>query len=288
MSKLLSGTVLATALMGLACTVQAQVLPVSSSPLKSSLYAQVTAPKSSIATAPDLTILSKAVGAFWQTDRTETESQMTISATDKGVDVKVYARVKTIAQSGDKFSAQLEFASPGSKDKITYTIVSDGQKVWTYRPDLRQYSETSSSKFKAGSNSFWIGVSSFFFLSLTETQRQEMVSSLGTDRDFIKAMPATDLKDIEGINREVDGEKLYIYSYKNDAEKLKFVFFLDPISAITKSLEFSSNDKGINVTFNEKILSRNTQIKISKQTFTFLPPKGTKKVKTLAIQPFGS
>jgi outer membrane lipoprotein-sorting protein len=288
MSKLLSRTVLATALMGLACTTQSQALPVSFQPLKSPLYAQVSAPKSPVATAPDLTLLSKAVGAFWQTDRTETDSQVTISMIDKGLDMKVYARVKTIAQIGDRFNAQLEFAPPGSKDKITYTIVSDGQKVWTYRPDLRQYSETSLSKFKTGSNSFWIGVSSFFFLSLTETQRQEMVSSLGTDRDFIKAMPQAEVKDIEGMNREVNGEKFYVFSYKSDVEKLKFVFFLDPTSATTKRLEFSGNDRGLNVTFDEKIITRNTQVKFDKQTFTFSPPKGTKKVKTLAIEPFGS
>ncbi len=287
MSRILSITVLTTALFGLVYTNQSQALP-ASFPSKSTLYSQLTEPKPSVANTPDLTLLSKAVGTFWQTDRAETESQMTISVAEKGIDLKIYARVKTIVQTGDKFQTQLEFALPGSKTKVAYTIISDGRKVWTYRPDLRQYSETTPSKFKNGSNSMWIGVSSFFFISLNETQRQEMISSLGTDRDLIKAMPPANLKDLIGMSREVDGQKLYTYAYEINADKIKFVFFVDPTSTATKKIEFNADAQGVNVNFDEKILNRNNQVKIDPQIFKFSPPKGTKKVRNLKIEPFSS
>ena len=71
MSKLLSGMVIAAALMGLATTTQAQVPSASPTPTPPAIESQPAV------TAPDLALLSKAVGGFWQTDRAETKSLMT-------------------------------------------------------------------------------------------------------------------------------------------------------------------------------------------------------------------
>jgi outer membrane lipoprotein-sorting protein len=305
MSKLLLGTIVTSVLIGLASATQAQIPPGSSTPPKSTIPAQTqpkkvpgstlpnstippqTQPPNSAATTPDLALLSKAVGVFWQSDRIETDSQVLMNVESNGMNVNMSAQIKTIAQIGNKFQAQLTFAPLGSIPKSTCIITSNGRDVWIYRPDRRQYSKTTFAAFRSSSNWFWTGVSSSLFLSLTEVERKEIVSSLGTDRDFITATPASQFKDLLGSERQVDGQNLYTYSYDLKEQGLTFNVFVQPQAATVQRIEFNGKSDGIDIKFSEKIISRKPQVNIPKQTFEFVPPKGVKKVKFLDIDSFG-
>lgn len=236
-------------------------------------------------TAPDLNLLSKVAGVFWQSDRYETESQMFLTGRRGGADIKMSAQIKTIAQTGGKFTSQLSFAPPGTKGKVSYIITSNGRKVWIYRPERRQYAETTLAQFKSGSDSFWIGGGSFFFTLLQEAQRLELISSLGTQRDFIKSLPQSQLVNLKGSERQIDGMNLYTYSTLMKDKGVQANFSVDPQNGTVQRFEATGRSQGIDVTFAERVVSRSSQVQIGQKTFTFLPPKGVKKMKVLEIDP---
>jgi outer membrane lipoprotein-sorting protein len=285
MSKLLSGIAIASLLIGLTGTTQAQVPPASPTPTPQS---QPVSPIPSTATTPDLSLLSKAVGVFWQTDRAETKSQMTIDVTTDGANIKMYAEIETIAQTGNKFVTKLTFTSPGESTKSTYKIVSNGKKVWIYRPDRRQYTELTFAKFNDSSDSFWIGTSSFLFTSLNETERRDMISTIGSDRNILSTILKGQTGDLQGRKQEFDGEEVYNYSYENKNQNWTFNGLVQPQTALLKQIQIAGKTQGMKFSIADKIISRNTQPTISSKTFRFSPPKGVKKVKSLEIDPFNS
>ncbi len=297
MFKLLLGTLLATASIGWASATQAQLPPASPSPIPSQSQPQPTpspTPSQSqppspqpAATAPDLTLLGKVLGAFLKTNRVSTESQIVMTVADKGADFKIYAQTKTIAQSSGEFRSEITFAQPGQPPTATYTIVSDRRRVWIYRPDRRQYSQTTMAKFQAQPYSYLVGISSIFFLTLTEPARREINAALAYSPNFLAALPERDLKDLQGSKRQVEGQELYVYSYTNKLENWTFNSFVQPQTGILKQIEFTgtlaAKDSGSNFTLTEKIIDRLPQPTVNSSTFKFSPPKGTKKVQSLAI-----
>jgi outer membrane lipoprotein-sorting protein len=285
MSKLLSGIAIASLLIGLTGTTQAQVPPASPTPTPQS---QPSSPAPSTANTPDLSLLTKAVGIFWQTDRAETKSQMTLDVAADGSNIKMYAQIETIAQTGNKFVTKLTFTSPGETKKSSYKIVSNGKKVWIYRIDRRQYIETTFAKFNDSSDSFWIGTSSFLFTSLNETERREMTAALGSDRNILTTLLKGQTGDLQGRKQQLDGEELYNYSYDNKKENWTFNGLIQPQTGILKQIEIAGKSQGMTFSIADKIISRNTQPTISSQTFRFSPPRGVKKVKALEIDPFNS
>ncbi len=284
MSKLLSGIAIASLLIGLTATTQAQVPPASPTLPPQS---QPASPLPSTANTPDLSLLSKAVGVFWQTDRAETKSQMAIDVTIDGASIKMNAQIETIAQTGNKFVTNLTFTSPGASIKSTYKIVSNGKKVWLYAPARRQYIETTFAKFNDSSDSFWIGTSSFLFTTLNETERREMIGSLG-DRDLLTTLLKGQTGDLQGRKLQLDGEELYNYSYENKVQNWTFNGLIQPQTGLIKQIEIAGKTEGMNFSITDKIISRNTQPTISSKTFRFSPPKGVKKVKVLELNPFSS
>jgi outer membrane lipoprotein-sorting protein len=283
MSKLLSGIAIASLLIGLTGTTQAQVPPASPTPTPQS---QPSSPAPSTANTPDLSLLTKAVGIFWQTDRAETKSQMTLDVAADGANIKMYAQIETIAQTGNKFVTKLTFKSPGETTKSSYKIVSNGKKVWIHRIDRRQYMETTFAKFNDSSDSFWIGTSSFLFTSLNETERREMIATLGSDRNILTTLLKGQTGDLQGRKQQLDGEELYNYSYENKKENWTFNGSIEPQTGVLKQIEIAGKSQGMNFSIADKIISRNSQPIISDKTFKFSPPKGVKKVKVLEIDPF--
>jgi hypothetical protein len=297
MSKLLLGTIVVSLSIGLASVTQAQISPGSLAPPKSTIPAQTPSPKVPTTTVPaqtlppqmpgtttpNLRLLSKAVGVFWQSDRMETDSQVLMHVGSQGMDIDVSAQIKTIAQTGNKFQARLTFAPIGNRPKTSCIITSNGRDVWIYRPDRRQYAKTTFTAFRSSSNWLWTGVSSSLFLSITEADRQDILASLGTERDFTRAMPASQFKDLLGTERQIDGQNLYAYSYDIKEQGLTFNVFVQPQAATVQRIEFNGKTDGMDIRFSEKIITRNPQVDIPKQTFQFVPPKGVKKVKSLPI-----
>lgn len=274
--------IVSTALIAIASTTQAQPAPPVSAPLPSTkpqtpaVVTPTTAP-----TKQDLKLLSKAAGIFWQTDRSETESKVVLGGTSDGITINSIMQVKTIVQTGGKFRSQLTFTPIGSKVKATYTIVSNGKNVWIHRPDRNEYTKTTFTAFDG--DMIFIGISSFMFLSVDEEGRQNLTTSLGTDKDLILNLNLPKPKDLQWANRQVDGINLSMYSFDIETEKAKIDIFLSPENANLHRIEFSSKEPTLDMNFSETIIKRSSQVNITDRTFTFIPPKGTRKVKSIKI-----
>jgi outer membrane lipoprotein-sorting protein len=291
MSKFLSGIIIATALLSWTRIAHAQLPTALPTPPQSkpapSIPAQPTPSIAPTSATPDLILLGKVISKFWQTNRAQTESKIVMSLLDGSTDLKVYATVKTIVQTGNKFRTELIFAQPGSSPTATYTIVCDGQNVWTYRLDKRQYAQTTFAKFQSESYSFLIGAASIFFLSIPEADRQEIITALAKDQDFLTSLPPEQIKELKGSQRQLDGQNSYVYSYEDKKEDWNFNGFIQPQTGILKQIELTGKTVGMKFTLVEKIVNRNSQPTVDRQSFRFSPPKGVKKVQSLPIDLLG-
>ncbi|MBD2693714.1 LolA family protein [Anabaena catenula] len=233
-------------------------------------------------TTPDIDLLAKTIRDFLQSDRYLTESESLVSARTEGFDVKFNIKTKTIAQSGRKFRSEITFTEQGDKGKSTRLVISDGEQVWIYRPDLKQYAVTSYTDFR---ESFLIGISSLMFIEFPEDARQPIAQSENS-KSTLQEAGLTNLKELQQEQRTVDGEELSIYTYKDSREGFTFSGFIQPQTANLKQLEMRGNSEGLDIVVTEKILARTTAPAIDAQTFTFTPPAGVKKVESLSISPF--
>jgi outer membrane lipoprotein-sorting protein len=280
MSRLLwSG--IAIAFIGSIGSAQAQLPPESKPPTPQS---QSTSPTSTPLKATDLPLLKRAIGKFWQTDRAETESQMEIDSSGEKGKSKYFVSVKTIAQIGRKFHSELTIDRVGQKSKIKYTIVSDGEKVWVYRPDTRQYIETSNSEFYSKPSASIIGLFSITFITLTDVQRQELTADILGEHNRILSLET--FKDLQVRQQEIDKQNLSIYTYSDRDNEVSISGLIDPQAAMFERIEFKFVNKQNRNEMVEKMIKRNSQPIITDKTFTFSPPKGVKKVKSLQIGPF--
>jgi outer membrane lipoprotein-sorting protein len=257
-------------------------LPNNSTPTPTPTPTPTTAPS---ATNLDLQLLSKAVGKFWQGNRSQTQSQIVMTIQGKTTNAKlvqINATSKTTAQTGDRFRSQLTISKVGNPSKLTYTIVGNGKNVWVYSPAKRQYAKYTFAAFKSEYYSTLIGLSSVFFVSMPESTRQQIVASLKTNSNPLSSIPLTDIKNLQGSNRLVDGQNLYVYSYDNKEEKLSFNGLVQPDTGMLKQIEFVSNDERADLKITEKIISHTTSNNTTDRTFRFTPPRGTTQVKSVS------
>lgn len=235
------------------------------------------------ATTPDLKLLTKAIGIFWQGNRAQTESQVVMTIQPQGKNttpVQINATVKTIAQTDDRFRSELILSRSGSPTKTAYTIVCDGQNVWIYRPDKRQYSQTTFSEFKPQPYSLLVGLSTVFFVSAPEAGRKTVITDIAAGRDPFKSIPAELMANLQGNTRQVDGQSLQVYTTDNKVSKISFTGLIQPVTGILKQIEFTSTTEVGDMKIVEKIMTHTTTTNPSKQTFKFSPPPGVKKVRS--------
>jgi outer membrane lipoprotein-sorting protein len=279
MSKILSAIAISTMLVSLTSNVHAQKTPTAPPANNPTPSATPTA------TTPELKLLGKAIGLFWQGNRARTESQIVMTFQRKGTKaspVQINASVKTIAQTEDRFRSELTISRSGSPATITYSIVCDGQTVWMYRPDKRQYSQSTFAEFKPQPYSLLVGLSTVFFVSMPEPGRKAIISDLAAGADPFKSIPASQLNNLQGTIRQVDGQNLRVYSFDNAAEKSSFSGLVQPETGILKQVEFVSNVAEADIKIVEKISTHTTTTDASTKTFKFSPPPGAKKVQSVA------
>ncbi len=297
MPKLLSKIVMTAMLVSLTTTAQAQIpsaapsIPPAQPTPANGVPSPTASPSPTPSTTPaasttDIKLLGKALGVFWQGNRAQTNSQIVMTVQEKNTNktlVQINATVKTIAQTGDKFRSELIVSKAGSPTKLNYTIVCDGQNVWVYRPDKRQYAQTTFPAFKGEYYSLLIGLSSVFFVSMSETGRKEIIADISANRSPLQSIPQNEIKNLQGSNRQVDGQNLYAYSYDNSADKSNFTGLVQPDTGVLKQIEFTSNDARGDLKIVEKILTHaTTNNNANDRLFKFAPPRGVRKVKSLS------
>lgn len=131
----------------------------------------------------DVSLLARTVANFIQAERYQTESEMQFSFEAQGFTGQFSVLVKTIAQSPQQF--RTEISTPDGFAQPTYILVSDGDQVWIYNPELKQYAVMDYERFDQSNDSFLIGFSSMLFLEMSAPFRQAFADGVVTAEGVI-------------------------------------------------------------------------------------------------------
>lgn len=231
----------------------------------------------------NLPLLAKATAAFVQSDRYRTESEMRVKASSGGTDVTSVAKVTTLVQVPYKFRAEITFPSDTGKE-VKSIVISDGKRVWMYRPDLKQYAVTPFEKFDDLDDYYWIGMSSYWYSSVTPDVRELFTNGSLTDPQVLKELGMTGTSPLKGSSQTLNGRSLYSYEF-TDKEGFTISALVEPSTAELKQIRLNGKSDGFNVDIAERILSRTANPAIAASIFKFTPPSGAKLVKSVAIGP---
>jgi outer membrane lipoprotein-sorting protein len=246
-------------------------------------------PNSQLSNQPDLTLLAKTVANFLRSDRYQTESELHLSGTSSGTTVTSAAQVKTLAQSPQQFRSEITFGTPGSSGGRRYLVISNGKQVWIYRPDLKQYAVMDYESFNKSDNSFLIGMSSSLFLEIAPDfqQMREQGSISDTNiREALQELLRSEKTTIKGGTRRLEGRDYYVYEYTDPKDGYIINALVATNTATVEQIRITSQAEGLDVVINEKILRRVENPAIAANTFSFSPPQGATKVKSISLEPF--
>ncbi len=279
----------ATALSVVSPTIHAQNSQTQETQPQPSREQRGTQPNRQSSEKPDLDLLAKTLVNFLSSDRYQTESKLQVSGTAPGTTFTSYAQLKTIAQSPNKFRAEIAFTQPDKGSGPSYLVVSNGKQVWIYRPDLKQYATTSYEDFKKSDDLFLIGLSSMMFLEVPPDFR-EMISqssaSGNTLGGILEQMGLSSKSPLKVSRRNLQGQDYYAYEYTEPKEGFTLSALVEPTTARVTQLEITGKSEGMDILLREEILNRVGNPAIAADTFTFVPPTGSKKVESLRIEPF--
>ncbi len=229
----------------------------------------------------NLPLLVKTGEVFFKNNSYQTLSQMQVKAIHQGTNVSFDVISKTLVQSPGKFRSEIGFTVEGKPAKPSAIVISDGKNVYIYRPDLRQYTVRSYQEFNKSDDSFFMGLSSSFFLEFANDMR-EIINSGGLSQELAKEAGQV----LTGEIRSIEGKEAYVYSYNDAKQEYIINAFVNPQAGNLEQMQILGKDSGSGISITEKIQQR-TEIKIStQQAFKFTPPKGVKRVKKLEITPF--
>ncbi len=263
----------------------------SSLPLQSQI---IDTPTKSIAIRPedskdsgailDVNLFKKAILMFYQNSRITNTSEMVVDFNSPGMTGQIVTTANTIAETGGKFNSEITFARPKA-DSIKYSVISNGKKVWIYRPDKKIYRETTLSKFN--SDQYLVGMSAALFSMISERDRRKLIENYDASDSYINTIiKAPQMRDVKGEQIRVDGKNSYAFSIPIPG-RYKVKCIVDPKNGELSQMELSGDANGMAVNMKEKIKSRNYAT-TDRQEFIFHPPQGVKRVKSLSIMPFSS
>jgi outer membrane lipoprotein-sorting protein len=194
------------------------------------------------------------------------------------------AKAVTVVQSPNQFHSEITFSQPKPASKSGSTVISDGKKVWMYRPDLKQYAVLSLEKFIDSDDNYWIGMSSLWFLQIPPEFRKPLADGALSDPKLQKEIGLTDDLLFTGSKQTVNGQELYAYEY-SDKNGFAIRTYVEPATATVKQVVVIGKSEGYDVVITERILRRTANLTTTASTFKFFPPVGTKLVKSLSIGP---
>lgn len=233
----------------------------------------------------DLALLAKTMTAFLKSDRYQTDSQTQFKVSSQGNETTIYLQTKIITQSGRKFRAEITYAKPGEKPQAGNLVISNGTQLWIYRPDLKQYAVTTYTDFKNSSDWVLLGLSPFAFLDFPEKDRKIVANGNLSAKNVLTYLGLSSNGELQGDRRTFEGETFYVYNYKDPQEGFTLSAFINPKTATIKQVQLAGKSQNLDILLTEKILRRTANPTVNQNTFRFILPKGTQRVKSLSISP---
>lgn len=279
---------LATILSGLSPVVCAQ--PSQTTPIKPEPSLNNTTPSNTnteLSNRPDYKILAKTVANFFTSDTYQTESELQLSGTSAGVTFSSSMQVKTTVKSPKQFRSEITFPQSDGAVAKKYIVVSDGEQVWIYRSDLKQYAVKTYEAFEKSNDDFIIGMSSALYLKIAPSFKG-ITTVLGGKNlaDVLEEMLSSRNLALKGGVRSIDSKTYHFYEFTQQKEGFTFNALVEPETVKLEQLQILGKSQGMDIALKEKIIRRTANPTLEADTFSFAPPEGTTKVDSLSIQPY--
>jgi outer membrane lipoprotein-sorting protein len=222
---------------------------------------------------PDIETLATALEKFFLQANYQTESQTSLTfsfASSPDNKITMMSQNKIISVAPDLFRAELNFIPvDGSSGTKKYLVVSNGETVWIYRPDLKQYSTYTYQNFNASNQVLWLGLS-----SILGSPTQADIEEIRQDRGLKKSI------------EKLAGKDHFVYEYFNQENQTTMIMVVNPEDRELKELRVATKEQDMDILMQEKFTSRLKYTDSDRNLFNFVPPQGTKQVTDLEIDPF--
>lgn len=247
----------------------------------------VTPNNSELSNRPDYKILAKTVANFFTSDTYQTESELQLSGSSAGVTFSSSMQVKTIVKSPKKFRSEITFPPSNGSVGKKYIVVSDGEQVWIYRSDLKQYAVKNYEAFEKSNDDFIIGMSSALYLKIAPSFKG-ITTVLGNKNlaDVLEEMLSSRNLALKGGVRSIDSKTYHFYEFTQQKEGFTFNALVEPETVKLEQIQILGKSQGMDIALKEKIIRRIENPTLEADTFSFAPPEGTTKVDSLPIQPY--
>ncbi len=236
----------------------------------------------------DLTLLRQSLALLASTGPLQSTSTMQMSGSKQGISFTFREQVSIIAKQPGKFRAEITQYAADNSPQAHLLVVSDGLKVWTYRPGTNQYSVRSFKAFHdANDDMTALGLAmGGFFLG----EGHDLAVGL---QSITKDTTPLTLKELakNGVvatqrTEGVDGEDDYVYRLALVNQGITYRFVINPHTAVLRQIELSGKQNGVTMAFRETIATLGKPESIAKAAFRFVPPAGAVKIAVLSVDPF--
>ena len=168
-------------------------------------------------------------------------------------------------------------------------VISDGLRVWTYKPGQRAYSVVTRQAFVGADNDVtalglrgrrllygrWPRAGRVAFRDVTKGNSAAVLSALSDTGVTLTAKP-----------QSMGGVDYFVYQMNLGKQGLAYVFYVDSQTNVLKRIDLTGKTDGMKIAFQETLTTLRVPASVSPDTFTWTPPPGTKKSATVTVDPF--
>lgn len=251
--------------------------------------AQTEPPAAAVpASLPDLMPLKKALAPLAGNGLLETQASFKMSGSRGGATFTFRQNAHILARRSGRFRAELSPVGTDGTPRPKLLVVSDGLRVWTYRPGQKAYSVVSRQSFVDANDdvtALGLAVGGFFlgdgrelaeaFRDITKDNSAAVLSAL-TDTGVTLTSKA----------QSVGGVDYFVYHMNLGKQGLAYVFYVDSQTSTLKRIDLTGKTDGMQIAFEETLTTLRVPASAPPDTFIWSPPPGTKKSAAVTVDPF--
>lgn len=234
-----------------------------------------------------LPLLGKSILNYVKGSVYQTESELELDAKSNAGDrLNLTGKITAITQYPNNYRIDFAFVKPDGTVGNRYLLISNGKDVWLYQPNSQQYLVTSVTDFEQSDDSWIIGFSNLFYLNTPEEIKEQIDRDSINVEDLAQNFLTSTNSSLQQETQEIAGEKYELYQFISQDKALQFSFLVGQTSEKISQFATHNQDRDLNLTITEKILSREENPPIDNETFSFSPPTGATQVDSLSVEPF--
>jgi len=219
-------------------------------------------------------LLNNAIAAIERAKALNSTSEMQIMASTQGTAFVFKERLHLVTLRPQRFHSDITVLSGDGTPGTRYTVICDGDNVWTYQPGARRYAVTPCLDFFDNNLSASLGV---FGGMLAEGDLPGGLNLKKLTRSGVR---------VQGGTRSVDGVEYSVVVLSAPKQGMKLRFLLDPQTATIQRLDMAGRQRQVTFAITEQMLRQSSSPTLPAALFRFAPPPGVRRVEKISIGPF--